>query len=897
MNLQKFTVKAREAVQQAAETAQSRTHQGLDPAHLAHACLSDAGGLAGTLVQRVGADPGALAGRIETALDALPRVTGASVSGQFMTPALNALFDAALARAEALGDAFVSTEHLLIALAESKGATGDAFRAAGVTADALLGALKETRGGQRATDAYAESKYDALGRYARDLNEAAAAGKIDPVIGRDDEIRRVLQILSRRTKNNPVLVGEPGTGKTAIAEGLAIRIVQGDVPEGLASKRIFALDMGALIAGAKYRGEFEDRLKAVVKDVTDAAGEIILFIDEIHTLVGAGGGEGAMDAANILKPALARGELRAIGATTLDEYQKHFEKDKALARRFQTVLVKEPTVEDTVAILRGIKDRYEVHHGVRITDGAIVAAAELSDRYVTNRFLPDKAIDLIDEAASRMRLQIDSRPEVLDAVERTIRQQEIAREAVKREGDTAQADAITQTLADLTEERDRLTARWEQERGLVQTIKNAKAHIDALRTEAEALEREGDFGRVAEIRYGQIPALDTDIETASNALREAQMGGAMLKEEVDAEDIADVVSRATGIPVSRMLETEKEKLLGMEALLAARVVGQPEAVAAVANAVRRSRAGLQEAHRPLGSFIFLGTTGVGKTELAKALAEQLFDDEHALVRIDMSEYQERHTVSRLVGAPPGYVGYDEGGQLTEAVRRRPYAVVLLDEFEKAHPEVSNVLLQVLDDGRLTDSKGRVVDFSNTLIIMTSNLGSDLIAQRLSEGPVSDAQMERLNEDLTALLRQRLRPEFLNRIDETVVFRPLGPAQIRLIVTLQFEGLRRMAEKAHGLRLVLTDAGADALAREGFDAAFGARPLKRVLQRLVANRLAEQILAGLARDGDTVVVDAAPGGGVTLATVPAGEALPAPRETPPDDGTETATGPLATAGDA
>jgi ATP-dependent Clp protease ATP-binding subunit ClpB len=900
MNLQKFTVKAQEAVQRAAEIAQSRTHQGLDPAHLASAFLTDEGGLARTLVQRVGADPAVLAGRVDALLDALPRVTGASVSGQFVTPALNAVFDAALARAEGLGDEFVSTEHLLLALSEGKGPVGDAFRASGITADGLLGALQATRGGQRATDAYAESKYDALNRYARDLNEAAAKGKIDPVIGRDDEIRRVLQILSRRTKNNPVLVGEPGTGKTAIAEGLAIRIVQGDVPEGLQSKRVLALDMGALIAGAKYRGEFEDRLKAVVKDVTDSDGEVILFIDEIHTLVGAGGGEGAMDAANILKPALARGELRAIGATTLDEYQKFFEKDKALERRFQMVLVEEPSVEDTVAILRGIKDRYEVHHGVRITDGAIVAAAELSDRYVTNRFLPDKAIDLVDEAAARLRIQIDSKPEALDAVERQVRQQEIAREAVRREGDDAQADEITQRLADLDEERQRLTARWEQERGLVQTIKESKAQIDALRTQAEALEREGDFGRVAEIRYGQIPGLEAAIEAASDALREVQASGAMLKEEVDAEDIADVVSRSTGIPVSRMLETEKEKLLGMERALASRVVGQPEAVEAVANAVRRSRAGLQETHRPLGSFIFLGTTGVGKTELAKALAEQLFDDEHALVRIDMSEYQERHTVSRLVGAPPGYVGYDEGGQLTEAVRRRPYSVVLLDEFEKAHPEVSNVLLQVLDDGRLTDSKGRVVDFSNTLIIMTSNLGSDVIAQRLAGGEISDREMERLNEELTALLRQRLRPEFLNRIDETVVFRPLGRDQIRQIVGLQFEGLRRMAEKSHGLRLVLTDAGADALAREGFDAAFGARPLKRVLQRLVANRLAEQILAGLASDGDAVVVDAAPGGaGVTLATVPAGEPLPVPVPSAPrpdSDGAE-ARGPLVSAGDA
>ena len=723
-------------------------------------------------------------------------------------------------------------------------------------------------------DPYAESKYDALNRYARDLNEAARKGQIDPVIGRDDEIRRVLQILSRRTKNNPVLVGEPGVGKTAIAEGLAIRIVEGDVPEGLQSKRILALDMGALIAGAKYRGEFEDRLKAVVKDVTDAAGEIILFIDEIHTLVGAGGGDGAMDAANILKPALARGELRAIGATTLDEYQKYFEKDKALERRFQMVLVAEPSVEDTVAILRGIKDRYEVHHGVRITDGAIVAAAELSDRYVTSRFLPDKAIDLIDEAASRLRLEIDSTPEELDSVEREIRTQEIAREAVKREGDDAQVEQISERLANLEEERDRLRATWEQERDLVTTIKDSRAAIEAFKTEAAEQERQGDFARVAEIRHGQIPGLQEQIDRATERLAEVQSNGAMLKEEVDAEDIADVISRATGIPVSRMLATEREKLLHLEDALEQRVVGQPEAVEAVSNAVRRSRAGLQEASRPLGSFIFLGTTGVGKTELAKALAEQLFDDEGALVRIDMSEYQERHTVSRLVGAPPGYVGYDEGGQLTEAVRRRPYSVVLLDEFEKAHPEVYNVLLQVLDDGRLTDSKGRVVDFSNTLIIMTSNLGSELITQRLgTDREISEAEMDALRDELTGMLRTRLRPEFLNRIDETVVFRPLGRTQIRRIVEILFERTRAMARKAHGLRLVLTDAAKDALAAEGFDAAFGARPLKRVLQRQVANKLAEQILGGLVADGDAVVIDAAPGGGVSLETVPAGEAIP------------------------
>ena len=872
MNLQKLTVKAQEAVQQAAEIAQSRTHQGIEPAHLLKAFLQDEGGLALTLLQRLNANAGFLTAKTDEALDALPRVSGSSVSGQYIGADLNAAFDRALKESEALGDEYVATEHLLMAMSEGKGAIADALQAQGVTKASLLDVLKDVRGGQRVQDPYAESKYDALNRYARDLNEAARKGKIDPVIGRDDEIRRVLQILSRRTKNNPVLVGEPGVGKTAIAEGLAIRIVQGDVPEGLTGKRILALDMGALIAGAKYRGEFEDRLKAVVKDVADSDGEVVLFIDEIHTLVGAGGGEGAMDAANILKPALARGELRAIGATTLDEYQKYFEKDKALERRFQMVLVAEPSVEDTVAILRGIKDRYEVHHGVRITDGAIVAAAELSDRYVTNRFLPDKAIDLIDEAASRMRLEIDSRPEELDAIERQIRSQEIAREAVKREGDDAQVDAITKQLADLDEERQRLTARWEQERDLVQTIKASKAEIDALKTEADELERQGDFGRVAEIRYGQMPALETAIQEASDTLVDVQASGAMLKEEVDAEDIADVVSRATGIPVSKMLATEREKLLALEGELEKRVVGQDEAVEAVANAVRRSRAGLQERHRPLGSFIFLGSTGVGKTELAKALAEQLFDDEGALVRIDMWEYGERHSTSRLVGAPPGYVGYDEGGQLTEAVRRRPYSVVLLDEIEKAHPEVFNILLQVLDDGRLTDSKGRVVDFSNTLVIMTSNLGTEIISRRLDAGSVSEAEMDTLRDELLAALRLKLRPEFLNRIDEVVVFRPLGRDQIRQIVGIQFDRIHRMADR-EGLRLVLTDAAADALAAEGFDAAFGARPLKRVLQRQIANPLAQQILGGLVQPGDAVVVDAAPGGGVTLETVPAGEPLP------------------------
>ncbi len=880
MNLQKFTVKAQEAVQSALEIAAGLSHQGVEPAHVMKAFLGDEGSVVRTLLSRLNANLDFIATRTDQALDKLPKVSGASVSGQYIGNDLNKVFDRALKEAEGLGDEYVATEHLLLAMAESDDAIGRALKEQNVTKARVLDAMKQMRGGQRVTDPYAEAKYEALNRYARDLNELARKGKVDPVIGRDEEIRRVLQILSRRTKNNPVLVGEPGVGKTAIAEGLAIRIVQGDVPEGLKSKRILALDMGALIAGAKYRGEFEDRLKAVVKEVADSEGEVILFIDEIHTLVGAGAAEGAMDAANILKPALARGELRAIGATTLDEFRKFFEKDKALERRFQMVLVGEPSVEDTVAILRGIKDRYEMHHGVRITDGAIVAAAELSDRYVTNRFLPDKAIDLIDEAASRLRIEIDSMPEELDQLEREIRQQEIAREAVKREGDDRQVEAITEELANIEEERDRLRARWEQEKSLIQEVQSAKEQIDALKVEAEELERQGDFGGVAEIRYGQIPALEQTIEETNERLDTLQANGALLKEEVGAEDIAEVVSRATGIPVTKMLEAEKEKLLGMEKELERRVIGQPEAIEAVANAVRRGRAGLQEASRPIGSFIFLGTTGVGKTELAKALAEQLFDDEHAVVRIDMSEYQERHAVSRLIGAPPGYVGYDEGGQLTEAVRRRPYSVVLLDEFEKAHPEVFNVLLQVLDDGRLTDNQGHTVDFTNTIVIMTSNLGSDLIKRRMEmapDGELSPEQMDGLQDDMLNLLKQSLRPEFLNRIDEIVVFRPLGREQIGRIVAIQFENIRRLAARNHHLDLRLTDAATDYLARKGFDPVFGARPLKRVIQREVANRLAEQILAGFVREGDTVEIDALPdGSGVTLTTdaaTPTEDAVP------------------------
>ncbi len=743
-----------------------------------------------------------------------------------------------------------------------------------MTKDAVLGVLKDVRGGQRVTDPHAESRYEALKRFARDLNEAARMGKIDPVIGRDEEIRRVLQILSRRTKNNPVLVGEPGVGKTAIAEGLAIRIVQGDVPEGLDDKRILALDMGALVAGAKYRGEFEDRLKAVVKDVAESDGEIILFIDEMHTLVGAGAAEGAMDAANILKPALARGDLRAIGATTLDEYRKYIEKDKALERRFQMVLVDEPSVEDTVSILRGIKDRYEVHHGVRITDSAIVAAAELSNRYITDRFLPDKAIDLIDEAAARLRIEIASMPEELDTLERQIRQLEIEREAVKREGDTAKVDRIAETLANLEAERTELRARWQEERDLIQQVQQGKEEIEKLKVEAENLERSGDYGRVAEIRYGKMPEVEAKIEAAHQTLETMQTNGALLKEEVDAEDIAQIVSKWTGVPVSRMLEGERQKLLRLEDELRKRVVGQDEALEIVSSAVRRGRAGLQEASRPIGSFIFLGTTGVGKTELAKSLAAFLFNDEDAIVRIDMSEYQERHSVSRLVGAPPGYVGYEEGGQLTEKVRRKPYSVVLLDEIEKAHPEVFNILLQVLDDGRLTDSQGRTVDFTNTLVIMTSNLGSEVIRERLDvfDGDVPEEAEARLHDEVMALLRTRLRPEFLNRIDEIVMFHPLKRAHMEGIVDIQLERLRGMAMKSQHLTLDITDAAKAYLAEKGYDAVFGARPLKRLIQREVANKLAEEILSGWVEEGETLKIDATDdGSGLTIETTKAATA--------------------------
>ncbi len=869
MNLQKFTVKAQEAVQKAMEIAASHNHQGVEPPHLLEAFLSDPDSVAVSILRRIGASVDRLRDAADEAMEKLPTVTGASVSGQYVGENLKKVFDRARAEADVLGDEYVSTEHLLVGLVEGKNAVGQALRDQGASKDQVMDVLDDVRGGQSADDPHAESRYEALDRFARDLNELARKGKIDPVIGRDQEIRRVLQILSRRTKNNPVLVGEAGVGKTAVAEGIATRIVQGDVPESMQSKRIVALDMGALVAGAKYRGEFEDRLKAVVNEVSESDGEIILFIDELHTLVGAGAAEGAMDAANILKPALARGELRAIGATTLDEYRKHIENDRALERRFQKILIEEPSVEDTVSILRGLKERYEVHHGVRIQDSALVAAADLSERYITDRQLPDKAIDLIDEAAAQLRMEIDSMPAELDQLERDIRQLEIEREAMKRDGNEAKISEINKEIADLEDERDELKSRWKEEKDLIQTVRQAKEKIDELRVEAENLEREGKYDQVAEIRYGEIPDLEKEAKAANEKLQDIQDNGALLKEEVDGEDVAEIVSNWTGIPVSKMMESERQKLLRMEEELSQRVVGQPEAIEAVSDAVRRGRTGLQEGDRPIGSFIFLGTTGVGKTELAKTLAEFLFDDDNAMVRIDMSEYQEKHTASRLIGAAPGYVGYEEGGQLTEAVRRKPYSVVLLDEIEKAHPEIFNVLLQVLDDGRLTDNQGRTVDFTNTIIIMTSNMGSEIIAERMDEveGHLSDAEQQTLEEEILKMLRKRLRPEFLNRVDEIVTFRSLDREHIRGIVEIQFGRIARLAEKSHELDLALTDDAKDWLADRGYDPAFGARPLKRVMNRQVANALSKELLNGWIDDGDRVRIDIAPdGSGLTFETL-------------------------------
>ncbi|HUI11430.1 MAG TPA: ATP-dependent chaperone ClpB [Bacteroidota bacterium] len=860
MNPNKLTIKTQEALQNAQEIASSYGNQVIEPEHLLAALIQDPQGTVVPVLEKTGVNLSTLKIRINDALGRLPKVSGAAVTGQSLSPALGRLLDAAQKQATELHDEYLSTEHVLLALAASgEGPAGKLLRDQGLTAAAVLNVLKEIRGTQRVTDQNPEEKYQALERYGRDLNQLARKGTMDPVIGRDEEIRRVLQVLSRRTKNNPVLIGEPGVGKTAIAEGIAQRIVKGDVPENLKTKRIVALDMGSLVAGTSFRGQFEERLKALLKEVGESGGEIILFIDELHTLVGAGAAQGSVDAANMLKPALAKGELRAIGATTIDEYRKYIEKDPALERRFQPVMVDEPGVEDTISILRGLKEKYEVHHGVRITDGAIVAAAQLSARYITDRFLPDKAIDLVDEAASKLRIEIDSLPEELDAVERKITQLEIEREAIRREKDEGSRErlaALETELAELTQERTGLRAHWKVEKGLIESIRTMKGEVEARKGEAEASEREGNLARVAELRYGVIADLEKKIGVASRKLADVQKNRKMLKEEVDAEDIAEIVARWTGIPVSRMLESDRQKLLHLEERLEGRVVAQQEAVRAVSDAIRRSRAGLQDEKKPIGSFIFLGSTGVGKTELARALAEFLFNDENALVRIDMSEYMEKFSVSRLIGAPPGYVGYDEGGQLTEAVRRKPYSVVLLDEIEKAHPEVFNLLLQVLDDGRLTDSKGRTVDFRNTIIIMTSNLGSQLISQKIDADFAPDGDWENvfgaLRTELFQMLRATIRPEFLNRVDEVIIFRPLSRADIRTIVTLQ---LRRVQETvaSRGMTLEITDEAKDWLAKLGYDPTFGARPLKRVIQKHIVNPLSEKILAGEFTPGDTVEV--------------------------------------------
>ena len=851
MNLNNFTIKSQEAIQKAQEIAMSRQHQAIDKCHLLKGIISVDENVTPYLFKKLEVNLPRLLQQVDALLEKLPRVNGGS---QYLSNDANQVFVKASQLATEMNDDFVSIEHLLIALLSGNDPTAQALKAAGVGEKALRTAVADLRKGSKVGSQSAEESYNALNKYAKNLNQLAQAGKLDPVIGRDEEIRRVLQILSRRTKNNPILIGEPGVGKTAIAEGLAHRIVSGDVPENLKSKTLFSLDMGALIAGAKYKGEFEERLKSVIREINEADGEIILFIDEIHTLVGAGGGEGAMDAANILKPALARGELRAIGATTLAEYQKYFEKDKALERRFQSVLIDEPDVPDTISILRGLKERYEVHHKVRIKDEAIIAAAELSNRYISDRFLPDKAIDLIDEAAARLRMEIDSVPEELDELERKIRQLEIEREAIKRENDTDKLESLAREIGQLSEQRSQMKARWQNEKSIVEQIQQEVKNIESYKFEAEQAERSGDYGRVAELRYGRIKEAENHVEQLKVQLRAMQADNAMINEEVDSEQIAEIVSKWTGIPVTRMLQSEREKLLSLESELHKRVVGQDEAIATVANAIRRSRTGLSDLHRPIGSFLFLGTTGVGKTELAKTLAETLFDDEEMMVRIDMSEYQEPHSISRLIGAPPGYVGYDESGQLTEAVRRKPYSIVLFDEIEKAHPDVFNTLLQVLEDGRLTDNKGRTADFRNTIIIMTSNIGSDIIRERLdSFEELSEYDLEETKQQVLNLLKKTVRPEFLNRIDETVMFRPLSQKQIVGVVKIQLAQLAKTLEKNEILITATPEAIAQ-LAQVGFDPAMGARPVKRVIQRMILNPLSQQLLEEKINPKDDIVID-------------------------------------------
>ena len=840
MNFNNFTIKSQEAVQHAVDLVQRGGQQQIEPPHLFMGVMHSGENVVKYIFQKLNVNTNLIMGAVEKEIQKCPKVTGGE---PYLSREANDVLQQAVDLASKMGDEYVTLEHIILALFRTNNAVSRIMKDAGVSEKELKMAIDELRGGQKATSKSSEENYQSLSKYAIDLNDAARNGKLDPVIGRDEEIRRVLQILSRRTKNNPILIGEPGTGKTAIVEGLAQRIVRGDVPENLKHKQIYSLDMGALVAGAKYKGEFEERLKSVINEVVKANGDIILFIDEIHTLVGAGKGEGAMDAANILKPALARGELRAIGATTLDEYQKYFEKDKALERRFQTVQVDEPDTLSTISILRGLKEKYETHHHVRIKDDAIIAAVELSNRYITNRYLPDKAIDLMDEAAARLRMEIDSVPEEIDETDRKIKQLEIEREAIKRENDEAKVSELTKEIEELKETEKAARAKWQSEKALVNKIQKNKADIEDLKFQAEKAEREGDYGKVAEIRYGKIKQLEDEISATQQKLHETQGGNAMIKEEVDSEDIAAVVSKWTGIPVTKMLQSEREKLLHLEDELHKRIVGQDEAIRAVADAVRRSRAGLQDPKRPIGSFIFLGTTGVGKTELAKALAEFLFDDETMMTRIDMSEYQEKHSVSRLVGAPPGYVGYDEGGQLTEAIRRKPYSVVLFDEIEKAHPDVFNILLQVLDDGRLTDNKGRTVNFKNTIIIMTSNLGSQYIEEQLKG--LTDQNKERLVEEtknkVVDMLKKTIRPEFLNRIDDIIMFLPLDKEQVQQIVRLQINGIKRMLD-GNGIDLELTDRAIDFLATVGYEPEFGARPVKRAIQNYVLNDLSKRILA-------------------------------------------------------